>query len=128
MHQLVLLRHGESIWNRENRFTGWVDVPLSDKGLVEAAEDGRRMRNAGYIFAAAYNSMLNRASKTLWIALEEMDSMWIPVTRSWRLNERHYGALSGLDKSEMAAKHGEQQVHVWRRSYDIRPPEFAAND
>ncbi len=128
MKQLVLLRHGESVWNRENRFTGWVDVPLSDKGLAEAAEAGRRLKKAGYTFDVAYTSVLKRAIKTLWLALEELDLMWIPVTRSWRLNERHYGALSGLNKAEMAAKHGEEQVHVWRRSYDIRPPEYAVND
>jgi 2,3-bisphosphoglycerate-dependent phosphoglycerate mutase len=128
MHKLVLLRHGESQWNRENRFTGWVDVPLSEKGVGEAREAGRRLREKGFEFDAAYTSVLKRAIKTLWIALEELDQMWVPVTRDWRLNERHYGALTGLNKAETAAKHGEQQVLVWRRSYDIAPPPFAADD
>lgn len=122
MHQLVLIRHGESQWNRENRFTGWRDVPLSEKGVTEAREAGKRLHAAGFRFDAAYTSYLKRAIKTLWIVLEELDLMWIPVTREWRLNERHYGALTGLDKAETAAKHGEQQVLVWRRSYDIRRP------
>lgn len=125
MHKLVLIRHGESQWNRENRFTGWRDVPLSDKGIVEAREAGKRLREAGFQIDAAYTSYLKRAIKTLWIVLEELDAMWIPVTRDWRLNERHYGALTGLDKAETAAKHGEEQVLVWRRSYDIPPPPFA---
>ena len=128
MHQLVLIRHGESQWNRENRFTGWRDVPLSEKGVLEAREAGKRLREGGFQFDAAYTSYLKRAIKTLWIVLEELDSMWIPVTREWRLNERHYGALTGLDKAETAAKHGEQQVLVWRRSYDIPPPAYAAGD
>jgi 2,3-bisphosphoglycerate-dependent phosphoglycerate mutase len=128
MHTLVLLRHGESQWNRENRFTGWVDVPLSEKGVGEAREAGRRMRERGLEFDAAYTSVLKRAIKTLWIALEELDQMWIPVVRDWRLNERHYGALTGLNKAETAARHGEQQVLIWRRSYDIAPPPFTADD
>ena len=128
MPRLVLLRHGESQWNRENRFTGWRDVPLSEKGRAEAREAGRRMKAADFEFDLAFTSVLRRAIGTLWIALEEMDLMWIPEIRDWRLNERHYGALTGLDKSETAARHGEAQVLVWRRSYDIRPPAFAAGD
>ncbi len=128
MKTLVLLRHGESAWNRENRFTGWVDVPLSEKGLAEAAEAGRRIASGGYVFDLAFTSVLKRAIKTLWVALEELDLMWIPVVRDWRLNERHYGALTGLDKSQTAARHGEQQVLIWRRSYDIPPPPYAAGD
>ena len=122
MHQLVLIRHGESTWNKENRFTGWEDVPLSEKGVAEAVEAGRRMAAAGYSFDVALTSLLKRAIKTLWLALEEMDLMWIPVHRAWELNERHYGALTGLNKAETAAVHGEHQVHIWRRSYDIPPP------
>ena len=110
MVTLVLLRHGESVWNKENRFTGWVDVPLSEKGKQEAAQAGRRLLEAGIRLDAAYTSLLKRAIKTLWIALEELDSMWLPVVRDWRLNERHYGALTGLDKAETARRHGEQQV------------------
>jgi 2,3-bisphosphoglycerate-dependent phosphoglycerate mutase len=128
MHQLVLLRHGESTWNRENRFTGWKDVPLSEKGLAEATEAGRRLREGGYAFDVAHTSLLKRAIKTLWLALEEMDRVWIPVHRHWELNERHYGGLTGLDKAETAALHGEDQVLIWRRSYDIPPPESDAND
>jgi 2,3-bisphosphoglycerate-dependent phosphoglycerate mutase len=128
MHRLVLIRHGESAWNRENRFTGWRDVPLSDKGIAEASEAGRRLRADGIAFDAAYTSVLKRAIKTLWIVLEEMDLAWIPVTNDWRLNERHYGALTGLDKSETAARHGEEQVLIWRRSYDIPPPAYATDD
>ena len=128
MKTLVLLRHGESTWNRENRFTGWVDVPLSEKGLAEACEAGRRMRAQGLVFDVAFTSVLKRAIKTLWLGLEEMDQMWIPVVRDWRLNERHYGALTGLDKAETAAKHGEQQVLVWRRSYDTPPPPYQPGD
>ena len=128
MHQLVLVRHGESQWNRENRFTGWRDVPLSEKGKIEALEAGRRLREQGFTFDLAYTSLLKRAIKTLWLALEELDSMWIPVVRDWRLNERHYGALTGLDKSETAALHGEEQVQIWRRSYDIPPPPYAPGD
>jgi 2,3-bisphosphoglycerate-dependent phosphoglycerate mutase len=128
MHRLVLLRHGESQWNRENRFTGWRDVPLSEKGKAEAREAGKRMRQAGFEFDVAFTSLLQRAIGTLWLALEEMDLMWIPEIRDWRLNERHYGALTGLDKSETAARHGEDQVLVWRRSYDTRPPAYAEGD
>ena len=128
MKTVVLLRHGESTWNRENRFTGWMDVPLSAKGQEEAAEAGRRMAAAGCAFDRAYTSYLKRAVKTLWLALEAMDLMWIPVTGDWRLNERHYGALTGLDKAETAARHGEEQVKVWRRSYDVPPPPCAAGD
>ncbi|MBI5431198.1 MAG: 2,3-diphosphoglycerate-dependent phosphoglycerate mutase [Planctomycetes bacterium] len=128
MKQLVLVRHGESVWNKENRFTGWVDVPLSEKGLAEASEAGRRLKKAGYTFDLAHTSLLKRAIKTLWLTLEEMDLMWIPVTRAWQLNERHYGSLSGLNKAETAAIHGEEQVHVWRRSYDSPPPSFDPKD
>ena len=128
MKKLVLLRHGESIWNKENRFTGWVDVELSPKGLEEAGEAGRTLRNEGFRFDVAYTSLLKRAIKTLWLVLEEMDHMWIPVHRTWRLNERHYGVLQGLNKLETVEKHGEKQVHVWRRSYDIRPPALGSTD
>jgi len=125
MHQLVLIRHGQSTWNQENRFTGWQDVPLSEQGVAEAVEAGRRLVAAGITFDVAFTSVLKRAIKTLWLALEEMDRMWIPVHRAWELNERHYGALTGLNKSETAAKHGEDQVLIWRRSYDVPPPPFA---
>ncbi len=128
MKRLVLLRHGESVWNKENRFTGWTDVGLTDKGVEEALESGRRLTAEGYTFDVAYTSVLKRAIKTLWIALEQMDLMWIPVHRSWRLNERHYGALQGLNKAETAKQHGEQQVKIWRRSYDIRPPALEPED
>ena len=128
MKKLVLLRHGESTWNKENRFTGWVDVGLSEKGIQEAIEAGRVLLKEGYVFDIAYTSVLKRAIKTLWIALEEMDLMWIPVQRSWRLNERHYGALQGLNKAETAEKHGIEQVQVWRRSYDTRPPALTPDD
>ncbi len=128
MKRLVLLRHGESTWNKENRFTGWTDVGLTPKGVREAEEAGRTLLAEGYTFDVAYTSVLKRAIKTLWIALEEMDLMWIPVYRHWRLNERHYGALQGLNKAETAAKHGEDQVHIWRRSYDTRPPALAPDD
>ncbi len=127
-HTLVLLRHGESVWNRENRFTGWTDVGLSDKGLQEAGDAARWLKDGGYTFDVAHTSVLKRAIKTLWIVLEEMDLMWIPVHRSWRLNERHYGALQGLNKAETAAQFGEDQVKVWRRSYDIRPPALTPDD
>ena len=120
--ELVLLRHGESTWNRENRFTGWTDVDLSDNGIEEAHEAGRILSGADYTFDCAFTSCLKRAVRTLWIVLDEMDLMWIPVYNSWRLNERHYGALQGLNKAEMARLHGEEQVHVWRRSFDVRPP------
>ncbi len=128
MKHLVLLRHGESAWNKENRFTGWTDVGLSEKGVREALDAGRILRREGYTFDIAYTSVLKRAIKTLWIALEEMDLMWIPVVRSWRLNERHYGALQGLNKAETAERHGEDQVHIWRRSYDVRPPALTPDD
>ena len=126
--KLVLLRHGESTWNKENRFTGWTDVDLSDKGRQEAREAGEVLRQGGYVFDVAYTSVLKRAIRTLWTALDVMDLMWIPVHRSWRLNERHYGALQGLNKAETAAKFGEDQVKIWRRSYDIPPPELTADD
>ena len=128
MHRLVLLRHGESTWNRENRFTGWTDVDLTDKGREEAAEAGRLMKAEGYEFDIAYTSVLKRALRTLWIGLDEMDRLWIPVEKSWHLNERHYGGLQGLNKAETAAKHGEAQVKIWRRSYDIPPPPLEPND
>jgi 2,3-bisphosphoglycerate-dependent phosphoglycerate mutase len=128
MHRLVLLRHGESVWNRENRFTGWTDVDLSERGVEEARTAGRLLRGEAYGFDIAYTSVLKRAIRTLWIALDELDLMWIPVQKSWRLNERHYGALQGLDKAEMAAKFGEQQVLAWRRSYDTPPPGLEADD
>lgn len=128
MKKVVLLRHGESIWNMENRFTGWTDVPLSGKGIEEAREAGRILREEGYSFDIAFTSLLKRAIKTLWIALEEMDLMWIPVMRSWRLNERHYGALQGLNKSEAAVELGEEQVRLWRRSYDVPPPALKPDD
>jgi 2,3-bisphosphoglycerate-dependent phosphoglycerate mutase len=128
MRQLVLLRHGESTWNRENRFTGWTDVGLSEKGVEEAIEAGRVMRDQGYAFDVAFTSVLKRAIKTLWLALEEMDLMWIPIYSDWRLNERHYGALQGLDKAETAQRHGIEQTQVWRRSYDIRPPALEPDD
>jgi 2,3-bisphosphoglycerate-dependent phosphoglycerate mutase len=122
MYKVVLLRHGESIWNKENLFTGWTDVDLSEKGREEAAQAGLTLKQQGYNFDLAYTSVLKRAIRTLWIVLDEMDLMWIPVQRDWRLNERHYGALQGLNKAETAAKYGEEQVKLWRRSYDIRPP------
>ncbi len=128
MKKLVLLRHGESEWNKENRFTGWVDVGLSKKGEKEAIEAGRILKKEGYVFDIAYASVLKRAIKTLWLALEEMDLMWIPVYNSWRLNERHYGALQGLNKAEMAERHGVEQVKIWRRSYDVQPPALTADD
>lgn len=127
-NRLVLLRHGESLWNQEDRFTGWTDVGLSEKGGHEALRAGRLLRKAGYKFDVAYTSVLKRAIKTLWIVLEEMDLMWIPVQTTWRLNERHYGALQGLNKSETVNRYGADQVHVWRRSYRIRPPELKPND
>jgi 2,3-bisphosphoglycerate-dependent phosphoglycerate mutase len=128
MHKLLLLRHGESVWNRENRFTGWTDVDLSERGRDEAREAGRLLREAGFEFDLAYTSVLKRAIRTLWIALDEMDLLWLPVRKSWRLNERHYGALQGLDKAQTAAKFGEQQVKTWRRSYDVPPPALDAED
>ncbi|MEO8373322.1 MAG: 2,3-diphosphoglycerate-dependent phosphoglycerate mutase [Candidatus Solibacter sp.] len=128
MKKLVLLRHGESTWNKENRFTGWTDVDLSEKGRQEAKEAGEVLREGGYVFDVAYTSVLKRAIRTLWTALDVMDLMWIPVHRSWRLNERHYGALQGLNKAETAAKFGEEQVKIWRRSYDIPPPVLTPDD
>ena len=128
MKTLVLLRHGESVWNKENRFTGWTDVELSEKGVQEARDAGRLMRESGYVFDIAYTSVLKRAIKTLWLALEEMDLMWIPEEKAWRLNERHYGALQGLNKQETVARHGEAQVKIWRRSYDTRPPALEPGD
>lgn len=122
MYTLVLVRHGQSTWNLENRFTGWVDVDLTDTGRQEAQRGGRLLSEGGYTFDVAYTSVLKRAIRTLWIVLDEMDLMWVPVVRDWRLNERHYGALQGLDKAEMAQLHGDEQVHIWRRSYDIPPP------
>jgi 2,3-bisphosphoglycerate-dependent phosphoglycerate mutase len=128
MHKLVLLRHGESVWNRENRFTGWTDVDLSPAGIDEAYRAGRVLVEEGFTFDVAFTSLLKRAIRTLWIVLDEMDLMWLPVHRSWRLNERHYGALQGLKKAETAARHGEQQVKLWRRSYDVRPPSLETSD
>jgi 2,3-bisphosphoglycerate-dependent phosphoglycerate mutase len=128
MPTLVLLRHGESTWNKENRFTGWTDVDLSDRGRDEAREAGRLLKESGYAFDLAYTSMLKRAIRTLWIALDELDAMWLPVIGTWRLNERHYGALQGLNKAETAAQHGEAQVKIWRRSYDIPPPPLPPDD
>ena len=128
MHKVVLLRHGESEWNRENRFTGWTDVDLSDTGRHEALAAGRLLKEGGYTFDVAFTSVLKRAIRTLWIVLDEMDLMWIPVHRSWRLNERHYGALQGLNKTETAARHGEAQTTIWRRSYDVRPPALSPDD
>jgi 2,3-bisphosphoglycerate-dependent phosphoglycerate mutase len=128
MHKVVLLRHGESVWNKENRFTGWKDVDLSDQGVREAAEAGRLMHEAELVFDVAFTSVLKRAIKTLYRALDEMDLLWIPVAKHWRLNERHYGALQGLNKAETAAKHGEAQVKIWRRSYDIPPPPLTPDD
>ena len=121
MHRLVLLRHGESTWNKENRFTGWVDVDLSPAGVAEAVEAGKQLKRDGFVFDVALTSVLKRAIRTLWLVLDEMDLMWVPVQRSWRLNERHYGALQGLDKAETARLHGEEQVRLWRRSHDTPP-------
>lgn len=128
MTKLVLLRHGESTWNQENRFTGWTDVDLSERGIAEAKEAGRLLLQDGYVFDVAFTSVLKRAIRTLWITLDALDLMWIPVTNSWRLNERHYGALQGLNKAETAAKHGEAQTKIWRRSYDIPPPALTPDD
>jgi 2,3-bisphosphoglycerate-dependent phosphoglycerate mutase len=127
-HKVVLLRHGESQWNRENRFTGWTDVDLSETGVVEARAAGRLLKSDGYAFDAAFSSVLKRAIRTLWIVLDELDQMWLPEEKSWRLNERHYGALQGLDKAETAAKYGEAKVLLWRRSYDIPPPALKPDD
>ena len=128
MKQLVLIRHGESAWNLENRFTGWADVDLTPKGAEQALAAGQSLKKAGYEFDIAYTSVLRRAIRTLWHIQDAMDLMWIPVTHSWRLNERHYGALTGLNKAETAAKYGDEQVHIWRRSYDVRPPLLEAHD
>jgi 2,3-bisphosphoglycerate-dependent phosphoglycerate mutase len=128
MFKLVLLRHGQSIWNLENRFTGWKDVDLTGLGISEARESARLLKEGGFSFDIAYTSVLKRAIRTLWITLDEMDQMWIPVHRSWKLNERHYGALQGLNKAETAEKHGEDQVKIWRRSYDIPPPPLPDDD
>ena len=128
MKKLILLRHGESTWNKENRFTGWTDVALSEKGVQEANTAALLLKQNGFVFDVAYTSLLKRAIKTLWIVLEDMELMWIPVNLSWRLNERHYGALQGLNKSETASKFGEQQVLLWRRSYDVRPPALDKSD
>lgn len=128
MHNLVLLRHGESTWNKENRFTGWVDVDLSERGRAEALEAGRLLHEGGYGFDLAYTSVLKRAIRTLHIVLDALDLLWIPVTKDWRLNERHYGALQGLNKAETAAIHGEAQTKIWRRSYAIPPPPLAVDD
>ncbi|MCL2132323.1 MAG: 2,3-diphosphoglycerate-dependent phosphoglycerate mutase [Lentimicrobiaceae bacterium] len=128
MYRLVLIRHGESVWNKENRFTGWTDVDLSERGINEAKEAGKIMKEKGFSFRFAYTSYLKRAIKTLNLALEEMDLLWIPVEKSWRLNEKHYGNLQGLNKREMVEKYGEEQVLIWRRSYDVRPPQLEAED
>jgi 2,3-bisphosphoglycerate-dependent phosphoglycerate mutase len=128
MHKVVLLRHGESTWNRENRFTGWTDVDLSERGREEAKEAGRLLKEGGYVFDLAFTSVLKRAIRTLDLALDELDLLWIPVIKSWRLNERHYGALQGLNKAETAARHGEAQTKIWRRSYDIPPPALTLDD
>jgi 2,3-bisphosphoglycerate-dependent phosphoglycerate mutase len=128
MHRIVLLRHGESVWNRENRFTGWTDVDLSGAGVEEARAAGRLLRAQGYGFDLAFTSVLKRAVRTLWLALEELDRVWLPVDKHWRLNERHYGGLQGLNKAEVAAKFGEAQVLAWRRSYDTPPPALAPHD
>jgi 2,3-bisphosphoglycerate-dependent phosphoglycerate mutase len=128
MPTLVLLRHGESTWNKENRFTGWTDVDLTDQGRIEAAEAGRLLKAEGLTFDIAFTSVLKRAIRTCWIARDELDLLWIPVEKSWRLNERHYGALQGLNKAETAAKHGEEQTKIWRRSYDIPPPPLSPDD
>ncbi len=128
MKKIVLLRHGESTWNKENRFTGWTDVDLTPKGLLEAQNAGQLLRKQGYVFDIAYTSVLKRAIRTLWITLDEMDQMWIPIQHTWRLNERHYGALQGLNKAEIAAQYGDEQVLIWRRSYDVRPPALTTDD
>ncbi|MFO0572656.1 MAG: 2,3-diphosphoglycerate-dependent phosphoglycerate mutase [Polyangia bacterium] len=128
MHKVVLLRHGESLWNQENRFTGWVDVPLSDKGVEEAHTAARLIAAEGLRFDVAHTSVLRRAIKTLWIVLEDLEQMWLPVHKSWRVNERMYGALQGLNKAETAARHGEAQVKIWRRSYDTPPPPLSPDD
>jgi 2,3-bisphosphoglycerate-dependent phosphoglycerate mutase len=128
MKKLILLRHGESSWNLQNRFTGWSDVDLSEKGVIEAKQAGQLIKQAGYNFDIAFTSVLKRAIRTLWIVLDDLDLMWIPTLKSWRLNERHYGALQGLNKAKIAKEFGEQQVHLWRRSYDVRPPALQKTD
>lgn len=128
MHKLVIVRHGESVWNQENRFTGWHDVGLSEKGMMEAKKGGQALKKENLIFDVAYTSVLKRAIKTLDFILEETDQVWLPVLKEWRLNERHYGNLQGLNKSEMAQQHGEEQVKIWRRSYDVPPPEMSLTD
>lgn len=128
MIKLVLLRHGESVWNKENLYTGWTDVDLSDKGRQEAGEAGRLLREGGYVFDVAFTSVLKRAIRTLWMTLDQMDQMWIPVYNTWRLNERHYGALQGLNKAQTAEQYGEKQVKIWRRSYDVQPPSLTKED
>ncbi len=128
MHKLVLVRHGQSTWNKENRFTGWTDVNLTEQGVAEATAGGKLLRDEGFEFDVAYTSLLTRAIRTLWIVLEQMDSVWVPVHRDWRLNERHYGGLQGLNKAETAEKHGADQVKIWRRSYDIPPPALELDD
>jgi 2,3-bisphosphoglycerate-dependent phosphoglycerate mutase len=128
MYKVVLLRHGESTWNKENRFTGWTDVDLSETGREEAKRAGQLLKQEGFTFDVAYTSVLKRAIRTLWIAMDELDLLWVPVHRHWRLNERHYGALQGLNKAETAAKHGEEQTKIWRRSYDIPPPALTRDD
>lgn len=128
MYKLVLVRHGQSVWNLENRFTGWTDVGLTDQGRAEALEAGKLLKEGGYVFDVAYTSVLRRAIQTLWIILQEMNLEWIPVTNAWQLNERHYGNLQGLNKAEMAEKFGEEQVHIWRRSYDVPPPALEEAD
>jgi 2,3-bisphosphoglycerate-dependent phosphoglycerate mutase len=128
MYKVVLLRHGESVWNKENKFAGWTDVGLSEKGVEEAKEGGQTLKKEGFVFDVAFTSVLSRAIKTLWLVLEEMDLMWIPVHHSWRLNERHYGALQGLNKAETAEKFGMEQTQIWRRSYDTPPPALTRDD
>ena len=128
MYKIVLLRHGESEWNKENRFTGWTDVDLTEKGVNEARSAGVLMKESGFEFDIAYTSVLKRAIRTLWLAMDAMNLMWIPVVNNWRLNERHYGALQGLNKAETAAKYGDEQVHIWRRSYDTQPPALTPDD
>ncbi len=128
MYKIVLIRHGESIWNKENLFTGWTDVDLSEKGIQEAHAAGKRLKEEGFVFDEAWTSVLKRAIRTLWIALDEMDMMYLPIHHDWHLNERHYGALQGLNKAETAAKYGEEQVKIWRRSYDIPPPSLELED
>ncbi len=128
MNKLVLVRHGESLWNEENRFTGWMDVDLSEKGILEAESSGRKLKENGFLFDTAFTSVLKRAIKSLWYILDELDLCWIPVHKSWRLNERHYGALQGLNKAETAARYGEKQIRLWRRSFEIRPPALSPDD